>query len=217
LRAGVFDKSATRSGIFGRAARLIELGAMVAGAWIRAPPPGKLPGNRLRSMRTTRSQLHTRGNATMAAVFSIVSRQTGKALTAFVGDSSRSAVFQMTQGAEGPDQTQSWTLEANPGGSAQDFLIHPDGFPGLAISTLSGPAPQQPSNLRLDDSAWGTVWRISPIANPRYFFLFEASADLLMDVTGGSDDDGVPVQVYYRNENQNQQWTFLPVFSRLGA
>jgi hypothetical protein len=37
-----------------------------------------------------------------------------------------------------------------------------------------------------------------------------------MDVPGGSSDDGVTIQVFFRNENDNQQWTFLPAFDLLG-
>jgi hypothetical protein len=152
----------------------------------------------------------------MAAVFLIVSRQTGKALTAFGGGAVGVVVQQQTTDTGDPDQF--WVLEPTPAGQVEDFLIHPFGAPALAIIVnRQGGDPTQPAPLAIDNNAAGEVWRIGRIANPPYFFLLEGSNDLLMDVPGGAADDGVIIQVSFRNENQNQQWTFLPAFDQLGA
>jgi hypothetical protein len=151
----------------------------------------------------------------MSAVFLIVSRRSGKALTR-TGDAG-SPVQQFKQGNN--DATQYWTLEPIPAGSTENFLIHPFNEPGLAITVKRDPGgdPTQPAPLDLEDSATGEVWHISRIANPAYFFLFEDGNNLLMDVPDGSSDDGNTIQVYYRNENDNQQWTFLPALDQVGA
>ena len=151
----------------------------------------------------------------MAAVFLIVSRQSGKALTADPG--AGSPVVQFTTNTNDP--LQFWTLEPSPAGSVEDFLIHPFGQPDLAITVNRDPEldPTKPAPLDIDVNAGGEVWRINRIADPPYFFLLEASNDLLMDVPGNSGDDGQTIQVFNRTENQNQQWTFLPAFPELGA
>jgi hypothetical protein len=151
----------------------------------------------------------------MAAVFLIVSRRSGKALTS-TGDAG-APIQQFTQGDN--DASQFWTLEPTPPETTEDFRIHPFLAPDLAITVNRNPGddPTQPAPLDLDANAAGEVWRISRIADPPYFFLLEGSNDLLMDVPGGSGDDGVTVQVFTRNENQNQQWTFLPAFEQIGA
>jgi hypothetical protein len=150
----------------------------------------------------------------MAAVFLIVSRGSKKALTSAVV--AGSPVTQKTQGNK--DLTQFWTLEATPPDSVEDFRIHPFDAPDLAITVKrdQGGDQTQPAPLALDANVMGEVWRISRIANPPYFFLLEGSNDLLMDVPGGSGNDGVTIQVFPRNENDNQQWTFLPAFTQLG-
>src|SRR5262245_26027619 len=143
----------------------------------------------------------------MAAVFLIVSRSSGKALTRIGG--AGTPVQQFTQGND--DTTQFWTLSPTQPGS-QDFLIHPLDLPDLAITAFRNPGddPTQPTFLVIDINAGGQEWRIGRIADPPYFFLLEGDNDLLMDLPGSSGDDGTTIQVFFRNENQNQQWTFLP-------
>jgi hypothetical protein len=149
----------------------------------------------------------------MAAVFLIVSRQTGKALTRS-GDAG-TPVQQFTQGDN--DQTQFWILEPVPADSTDNFKIHPFNDRALAITEQrnSGDDPTPGALLLLDVNKVGEVWRKTRIDNPPYFFLLETGNGLLMDVPNASSDDGLQIQVFTRNENQNQQWTFLPAFELL--
>ncbi len=165
----------------------------------------------------------------MPAVFQIVSRSSGKALaqwtSAIASDASATPtqsglivtplVVQATQNDQDP--AQMWVL--TPQNSPQDFLLQPFGSPDLAIGVFE-------SNVETDlPGGWlslltvteGQVCRISRrIANPPYFFLLEASNDLLMDVPGGSTTDDEQIQIFTRTEHTNQQWTFLLVFAQLG-
>jgi len=167
----------------------------------------------------------------MSAVFQIVSRSSGKALAhstsprisearATVAQSAdfnvTPVIVQLTQNDQ--DSTQMWVL--TPQDSPEDFLIQPFGSPDLAIGVFeSVQETDLPGSLLiLGPSPIAQVWRISRrIANPPYFFLLEASNDLLMDVLGGSTADQEVIQIFTRTEHTNQQWTFLPVFAQLGS
>jgi hypothetical protein len=157
----------------------------------------------------------------MPAVFQIVSRSSGKALARTTPPPQladfpfTSNIVQSTQNDQ--DSTQMWVL--TPQDSAEDFLIQPFGSPDLAIEVFaSAQETEFPGSLLIVGPAQsGQVWRISRrIANPPYFFLLEASNDLLMDVPGSSTADQESIQIFTRTEHNNQQWTFLPIFAQLG-
>jgi hypothetical protein len=144
----------------------------------------------------------------MPAVFQIVSRSSGKALT-----QTDTFVTQFTQNDQDPGQM--WVL--TPQDSAADCLIQPFGSPEVAIGLdrrETTDATKQ-AFLNLQPAPAGQVWRISRIAGPPLFFLLEGSNDLLMDVPGDTHGDGKVIQVFKRSEHANQQWTFLPVFAQL--
>jgi hypothetical protein len=143
----------------------------------------------------------------MPAVFQIVSRASGKALSA-VGLPDPSIVTQLPASDENP--TQRWTLEPTDD-SAEDFVIRSFISPALAI----GLDPTDAVRLYAGPAEAAQVWRISRIANPPFFFLLEGSNDLLMDVPHGSHADNLAIQVFRRNEHANQQWVFLPVLAEL--
>lgn len=175
----------------------------------------------------------------MPAVFQIVSRSSGKALaqsnSGFAPQDAAAPspsgpepsppppgaglfVVQLTQSAQDP--TQLWVL--TPQDSAQDVLIQPfgslDGAIGL-YDLSSGEGVEPESGKRGDclmtlPAANGVVWRIGE--HPPYFFLLEGPNDLLMDLPGGTTADTQIIQIFTRNEHNNQQWTFLPVFAQLG-
>lgn len=152
----------------------------------------------------------------MPAVFQIVSRSSGKALARTTPAPQQpdfaftSNIVQSTQNDQ--DSTQMWVL--TPQDAAADFLIQPLGSPDLAIEVFASVAHETDfpgSQLIIGPVQAGQVWRISRrIANPPYFFLLEASNDLLMDVP-----DQETVQIFTRTERNNQQWTFLPLFAQL--
>jgi hypothetical protein len=120
----------------------------------------------------------------MPAVFKIVSRASGKPLTA-PGLPDPSGITQLPA-ADEYLRFQSWTLR--PQDSAEDFLIRSFSSPALAIglnptdSRLRYPGPVEDAQ----------VWRITPIATP-FFFLLEGSNDLLIDVPGGSHADNLQI------------------------
>ena len=143
----------------------------------------------------------------MPAVFKIVSRASSKPLTA-LGLPDPSGITQL------PDvdeylRFQSWTLQ--PLDSAEDFLIRPFISPSLAV----GLDLTDLVRLNVGPTEHAQVWRVTPIANPPYFFLLEGSNDLLIDVPGGSHANNLAIQVFRRNEHTNQQWVFLPVLTEL--
>lgn len=152
----------------------------------------------------------------MPAVFKIVSRVSGQALTT-VGvpefQIQQWVVVQFPQVDQNPNQW--WTLA--PQDSAQDFLIQSLGRPGaaLGVDRTQVVDPTQPAPVNLQADGGGQVWRISRIPHPPYFFLLEGNNDLLMDLPAGTHQEGDGIQVSFRNEHQNQQWTFLPVFEQL--
>jgi hypothetical protein len=162
----------------------------------------------------------------MPAAFQIVSRSSGKALypTLISSDDPTQpgyqpgndvpSIVQATQ--DDQDSTSWWVLTSK--GSPQDFLIQPFGSPDLAIGVYANNLTDLPGLwLILKAATEGQVWRISRrLADPPYFFLLEASNDLLMDVPHGSTADDQAIQIFTRNEHTNQQWTFLPVFAQLG-
>jgi hypothetical protein len=167
----------------------------------------------------------------MPAVFQIVSRATGMALAhstsaslpdyVLVGaDPPPTAwVVQITQNDQ--DSTQMWVLTSKSpeAESPEDFLIQPFGSPDVAIGVYGSEAETDLAGgwLDLQAATEGQVWRISRrLANPPYFFLLEASNDLLMDVPAGSTADDELIQIFTRTERTNQQSTFLPVFAELG-
>jgi hypothetical protein len=143
----------------------------------------------------------------MPAVFKIVSRASGKPLTA-LGLPDPTGITQLPD-ADEYLRLESWTLQ--PLDRADDFLIRSFDWPGLAIG------------LNPTDSRWlyvgpvddAQVWRVTPIANPLYYFLLDGSNDLLIDVPDGSHADNVQIQVFRRTEHSNQQWVFLPVLAEL--
>jgi hypothetical protein len=141
----------------------------------------------------------------MPAVFQIVSRASGKALSA-VGLPEPTVITQLPTSDQDP--FQKWTLQ--PQDSAEDFLISSFTSPVLAI----GLDPTDSVLLYVQPAENAQVWRITRIANPPYFFLLEGSNDLLIDVPG-SHDDNLTIQVFRRNEHTNQQWAFLPVLAEL--
>ncbi len=143
----------------------------------------------------------------MPAVFKIVSRASSKPLTA-LGLPDPSGITQLPAIDEYLP-FQSWTLQ--PQDSAEDFLIRSFSSPALAI----GVNPTDSRLLYVVPAEDAQVWRVTPIANPPYFFLLEGSNDLLMDVPGGSHADNLQIQVFRRNEHANQQWVFLPVLAEL--
>ena len=150
--------------------------------------------------------------------FRIVSRESGKALAVEGDFAAQTPICQSTQTGVG-DDTQVWTLAPRMG-SITDFFILSASHPELAIwvDRRKHPDPTQKAPLYLethDEFHVDQVWRISRIANPPYFFLLEADNDLLMDVRNSSHDEGEIIQVFPRHENNNQQWTFLPVFDLL--
>jgi hypothetical protein len=157
----------------------------------------------------------------MAAVYLIVSRSSGKALTCPNLNANSPTPHLPVQQYEQGDRfaQQYWTLEPTRPGGKHDFLIHPFLVPGFAIAVnrtdLSDPT--KPAWLWLDESAAGQVWRVNRIANPPYYYILEGDNDLLMDVPDGSGDDGVTIRVNYRTENDNQQWTFLPAFDQISS
>ena len=142
----------------------------------------------------------------MPAVFKIVSRASGKALTA-LGLPEPTGITQLP--ADEFLRFQGWTLQ--PQDSAEDFLIRSFSSPALAI----GLNPTDSRLLYVGPVADAQVWRVTPIANPPYFFLLEGNNDLLIDVPGGSHADNLEIQVFRRNEHTNQQWVFLPVIAEL--
>ena len=150
----------------------------------------------------------------MPAVFKIVSRVSGQALTT-VGvpefQIQQWVVVQFPQVDQNPNQW--WTLA--PHDSAQDFLIQSLGRPGaaLGVDRTQVVDPTQPAPVNLQADGGGQVWRISRIPHPPYFFLLEGNNDMLMSLASTANQ---PIQVAPRTEHANQQWTFLPVFAQLG-
>jgi hypothetical protein len=142
----------------------------------------------------------------MPAVFKIVSRASGKALTA-LGLPEPTVITQLP--ADEFLRFQGWTLQ--PQDSAEDFLIRSFSSPAVAV----GLSPTDSRLLYAGPVAEAQVWRVTPIANPPYFFLLEGNNDLLIDVPGGSHADNLEIQVFRRNEHTNQQWVFLPVLAEL--
>jgi hypothetical protein len=142
----------------------------------------------------------------MPAVFKIVSRASGKALTA-LGLPQPTGITQLP--ADEFLRFQGWTLHRQD--SAEDFLIRSFSSPALAI----GLNPTDSRLLYVGPVADAQVWRVTPIAKPPYFFLLEGNNDLLIDVPGGSHADNLEIQVFRRNEHTNQQWVFLPVLAEL--
>ncbi|MBV9918451.1 MAG: RICIN domain-containing protein [Solirubrobacterales bacterium] len=145
----------------------------------------------------------------MPAVFKIVSRASGKALTA-LGLPEPTGITQLPAIDEYL-RFQSWTLQ--PLDRAEDCLIRSFSAPALAIGL--NPTDPQSHLLYVGPVDGAQVWRITPIASPPYFFLLEGSDDLLIDVPGGSHASNVQIQVSRRNEHTNQQWVFLPVLAEL--
>jgi hypothetical protein len=143
----------------------------------------------------------------MPAVFKIVSRASGKPLTA-LGLPDPTGITQLPP-ADEYLPFQSWTLDRQD--SAEDFLIRSFSAPELAI----GLNRTDPRLLYVGPVADAQVWRVTPIANPPYFFLLEGNNDLLIDVPGGSPADNLEIQVFRRTEHANQQWVFLPVLADL--
>lgn len=142
----------------------------------------------------------------MPAVFQIVSRASGQALSA-IGLPKPTVITQLPAGDQNPYQT--WTLQ--PQDSAEDFLIRSFTSPALAI----GLDPTDSAALYVGPAENAQVWRITRIPNPPYFFFLEGSNDLLIDVPGGSHADNLAIQVFRRSEHTNQQWAFLPVLAEL--
>jgi hypothetical protein len=150
----------------------------------------------------------------MPAVFQIVSRSSGNALGLSqplpVSADTTVGIEQFPQNDQDP--TQMWVLTPR---DPEDFLIQPFTSLDLAIGTdVSGEETEVPGTLLLLTPATdGQVWRISRrLANPPYFFLIEASNDLLLGVSS----EGGDLQIFARTEHPDQQWTFLPVFAQLG-
>jgi hypothetical protein len=145
----------------------------------------------------------------MPAVFQIISRATQKSVV-LASDLQTIEQFSVLNTYQG----SMWTLV--PQDADGDFLIQSVMAPDLAIGMFPGPDPTLPVLLNAMPTASAQVWRIGVIPNnPIYFFLLEADNDLVMDLPGGSDQDGTPIQVFPRNQHTNQQWVFLPVFSQL--
>jgi hypothetical protein len=66
------------------------------------------------------------------------------------------------------------------------------------------------------------LWVFDPVHLGNGIFVIwplYAHGQLVLDVTGGSDDNGARIQLFHRNGGQNQQWrveaTELPVFESL--
>ena len=130
----------------------------------------------------------------MPAVFKIVSRASGKPLTA-LGLPDPTGITQLPD-ADEYLRFQSWTLL--PQDRAGDFLIRSFDWPGLAI----GLNPADSRWLYVGPVDVAQVWRVTPIANPPYYFLLEGSNDLLIDVPDGSHADNVQIQVFRRTEHR---------------
>ena len=140
----------------------------------------------------------------MPAVFQIVSRGSGKALSASPDEGQY--VFQNAQDPSDPSQL--WTLTT--GDDPSNVVISLFDV-GMSIAT-EAPDPTQQSLLVLGGSE---VWRVSRLIRSVYFFSIEGPNRLVMDVPGNSRADGQIIQVFRNHAGENQQWTFLPVFAYL--